>query len=132
MLVVTDAPRSPRDGSVGLEPRSFAITDRRVSPSELPPSLVGSSRSSRTTRERYEVEFRLRRVDGEHRWHLGRAAAERDEDGTIKRWVGTNTDIHAGGRSRGADSSLAIRAAFDRHRKPRSPQPIQCVALGID
>jgi PAS domain S-box-containing protein len=46
------------------------------------------------TGEPYEVEFRLRRGDGEYRWHLGRANAERDADGAITKWIGTNTDIH--------------------------------------
>ncbi|MDB4963939.1 MAG: sensor protein [Myxococcales bacterium] len=49
---------------------------------------------SLTTGDPYEVEFRLRRGDGEYRWHLGRANAERDADGSIIKWIGTNTDIH--------------------------------------
>ncbi len=49
---------------------------------------------SLTTGEAYEVEFRLRRGDGEYRWHLGRANAERDASGAIRQWIGTNTDIH--------------------------------------
>ncbi len=42
----------------------------------------------------YETEFRLRRADGEERWHIARAVAQRGEDGAIVRWIGTNTDIH--------------------------------------
>ena len=42
---------------------------------------------------RYEIEYRLRRVDGEYRWQLGRADPMRDEDGHIVRWFGTCTDI---------------------------------------
>src|SRR5262249_23116988 len=41
----------------------------------------------------YESELRLRRADGQWRWHLARAAAIRDADGRVTRWVGTNTDI---------------------------------------
>lgn len=41
----------------------------------------------------YEVEFRLRRADGEYRWHLGRAQPMRDQGGAVVRWFGTNTDI---------------------------------------
>lgn len=41
----------------------------------------------------YEVEFRLRRADGEYRWHIARALPLRDEHGQIVRWYGTNTDI---------------------------------------
>lgn len=43
--------------------------------------------------EPYEVEFRLRRADGEYRWHLGRARAMRDAQGAVIRWFGSNTDI---------------------------------------
>ncbi|HEV2643043.1 MAG TPA: ATP-binding protein, partial [Candidatus Elarobacter sp.] len=47
-----------------------------------------------TTGEPYEVEFRLRKGGTfEYRWHLARATAQCDEDGTILRWFGTNTDI---------------------------------------
>ena len=43
--------------------------------------------------ETYEVEFRLRRADGAYRWHITRAVALRGDDGSITRWIGTNTDI---------------------------------------
>jgi PAS domain S-box-containing protein len=42
----------------------------------------------------YETEFRARRHDGAYRWFLARAIPVRETDGTIVRWVGTNTDIH--------------------------------------
>lgn len=45
------------------------------------------------TGEFYEVEFRLRRHDGEYRWHKARAVASTDQDGKITGWLGTNTDI---------------------------------------
>src|SRR5690606_26078353 len=46
------------------------------------------------TGEAYEVEYRLRRHDGQYRWTLGRAMPVRDEQGRIERWFGTCTDIH--------------------------------------
>lgn len=46
------------------------------------------------TGERYEVEYRMRRHDGEYRWLLARAMPLRSADGTIERWFGTCTDIH--------------------------------------
>lgn len=46
------------------------------------------------TGEPYEVEFRLRGADGKYRWHLGRATVERDKNGAIVKWYGTNTDIN--------------------------------------
>ncbi len=44
--------------------------------------------------ELYEIEYRLRRYDGEYRWFLGRAIAFFNEDGVILKWFGTCTDIH--------------------------------------
>ena len=41
----------------------------------------------------YEAEFRLRRADGEWRWHIARAVPIKGEFGQVVRWIGTNTDI---------------------------------------
>lgn len=46
------------------------------------------------TGQPYELEYPLRRRDGQYRWHLGRALPIRDESGKVIRWFGTNTDIH--------------------------------------
>jgi PAS domain S-box-containing protein len=46
----------------------------------------------RTGRE-YQVEFRLKFKDGSYVWHLGRALPL-IEDGEIKLWIGTNTNIN--------------------------------------
>ncbi len=43
--------------------------------------------------ENYETEFRLRRADGEYRWHLARAVPIRAAGEVLVRWIGTNTDI---------------------------------------
>jgi PAS domain S-box-containing protein len=43
----------------------------------------------------YEVEYRMRRHDGQYRWLLGRALPLRDEiSNKVVRWFGTCTDIH--------------------------------------
>lgn len=47
----------------------------------------------------YQVEHRLRRADGEYRWHISRAIALRDEKGRISKWYGTATDIDEQKRS---------------------------------
>ena len=44
--------------------------------------------------EPYEVEYRLRRHDGDYRWTLARGMPVRDEASGTNRWFGTNTDIH--------------------------------------
>ncbi|MEO8884874.1 MAG: ATP-binding protein [Mucilaginibacter sp.] len=40
------------------------------------------------------IEHRFRRHDGQYRWHLSRYSAHKDDEGNIKLWVGTSTDIH--------------------------------------
>ncbi len=46
------------------------------------------------TPEPFELTFPLRSRDGEYRWFLTRVTPVMNEDGTIYRWIGTNTDIH--------------------------------------
>lgn len=46
------------------------------------------------TGEVYEIQYRLRRHDGVYRWHFGKAIPFKRPDGSIERWIGTNTDIH--------------------------------------
>ena len=45
------------------------------------------------TGEVYQTDFRLRRADGQYRWHLARALPIRGTNGEIVQWIGTNTDI---------------------------------------
>ena len=40
------------------------------------------------------LEYRLRRADGQYRWHHIHAVADPSEENTAKRWYGTITDIH--------------------------------------
>jgi PAS domain S-box-containing protein len=47
-----------------------------------------------STGEPYHVEHRFRRADGRYRWHLSRARAMRDEQGQIRMWIGSSTEIH--------------------------------------
>ncbi|MGZ5247863.1 MAG: sensor histidine kinase, partial [Flavitalea sp.] len=42
----------------------------------------------------YQVEYRMRRHDGEYFWFLARALPLRNEQGTIIKWFGTCTDIN--------------------------------------
>ncbi|HEV7331418.1 MAG TPA: chemotaxis protein CheB [Flavisolibacter sp.] len=46
------------------------------------------------TGEVYQIEYRMRRYDGQYRWFLARALPMRDENGHIIKWFGTCTDIH--------------------------------------
>lgn len=63
-----------------------------VHPDDLPVAAAAWQRAVATATP-YQAEFRLRRSDGAFRWHIARAMPIRAEDGSIERWVGTNTDI---------------------------------------
>ncbi|MCP3102126.1 ATP-binding protein [Myxococcus sp. K15C18031901] len=52
-------------------------------------------RAAVTDRCVYEVEYRLRRPDGHYSPTLARAVPVRNPDGTVREWVGTNTDMTA-------------------------------------
>jgi PAS domain S-box-containing protein len=42
----------------------------------------------------FQIQHRLRRADGEYRWHITRATSMRDDNGQIVMWIGSSTDIH--------------------------------------
>jgi PAS domain S-box-containing protein len=42
----------------------------------------------------FETEYRLRRADGEYRWMAVRSVPIADDSGTVREWIGANTDIH--------------------------------------
>ncbi len=62
-------------------------------PDDVEPTVEAWTHSV-TTGEVYEVQFRIRRCDGEYRWFLTRAVCFRGKEGEIERWFGTSTDIH--------------------------------------
>jgi PAS domain S-box-containing protein len=80
-----------------------------VHPSDLPATLAAWNEALRTGRG-YEVEYRLRRHDGEFRWFLGRAEPSRARDGEVMRWFGTCTDVDEGRRR--ADAAVSNRMFF--------------------
>lgn len=82
-----------------------------IHPEDLPGCLDLWSHSLKTGDE-YEVEFRLRRFDGQYRWHLGRALPRRDGTGHIVKWFGTSTDFDEAKKTR---DELARRTEFEQH-----------------
>jgi PAS domain S-box-containing protein len=61
-----------------------------------PDDHAGSDKAWRdavATGEPLQLEHRIRRADGEFRWHMGRRVPLRDEAGNILRWYGVGTDI---------------------------------------
>jgi PAS domain S-box-containing protein len=78
-----------------------------VHPDDLPHAAAAWARA-REHADDYETEFRLRRHDGTWRWHIARAVPIRRADGTVERWIGTNTDIQD---QKSAEAELAALAA---------------------
>ncbi len=73
----------------------------------------------------YEIEFRLRREDGTYRWHIARAVPIRDDEGKIKQWIGTNTEID--------DQKRTEQALADSERRFRLSQSAARIAsLEVD
>ena len=64
----------------------------------------------------FEIEWRLRRKDGEYRWFLVRYHPLRDDQGRILRWYASGTDIDDRKRAeeRMRNENLALREEVDR------------------
>jgi len=69
---------------------------------------------------RYEVEFRIRRHDGDWRWHLVRAVPMRDQDGQVIRWIGSNTDIEE--QKSTAQAVLTLNATLEEQISTRTAE----------
>lgn len=67
--------------------------------------------NSIATGDDFQLEHRFRRRDGAYRWHLSRGVAQRDGAGTIRMWVGTNTEIDEQKRN-----EQALRTSEARYR----------------
>jgi PAS domain S-box-containing protein len=52
-----------------------------------------SWRDAIATASPYDIESRIRRADGEYRWHLCRSLPVRGPDGRPLKWIGTGIDI---------------------------------------
>src|SRR4028119_2228948 len=63
------------------------------------------------TKTMYDVQYRIRGADGNYRYFQGRAVPILNEDGSIREWVGTCTDIHD--RKQAED---AIKQSEERYR----------------
>jgi diguanylate cyclase (GGDEF)-like protein/PAS domain S-box-containing protein len=55
--------------------------------------------SAISTATPYHFDFRIRRFDGEYRWHAARGLPILDDQGRVVRWLGTATDIEEAKRS---------------------------------
>src|SRR5205085_2468803 len=60
----------------------------------------------------FELEYRMRRVDGAYRWHLARTLPTRTPSGELAGWVGTCTDIDDRRRAEDAKTFLVEASAL--------------------
>ena len=60
----------------------------------------------------FEIEVRLRRSDGEYRWHYVHGLPLRDDRGEILKWYGISTDIEDRKRA-----EIALRAAMEERAR---------------
>jgi PAS domain S-box-containing protein len=63
----------------------------------------------------YDVEYRVRRIDGEYRWFKTRGVPIRNSEGSIFKWFGTCTDI-TDGKLAAEELRLAKEAAESANR----------------
>jgi PAS domain S-box-containing protein len=75
-------------------------------------------RAHLTTGEPFQAEQRLRRADGQYRWHLIRRVPLRDEHGNVVKWYGVGSDIEdqklAEGRLRRSEAYSAEAQRLSR------------------
>ena len=85
----------------------------------------------------YQTEFRLRRADGVYRWHIARALPILAEDGSVDRWIGTNTDIETQKRAaellelRIAQRSRELEKANEELRQSQKMEAVGQLTGGI-
>jgi PAS domain S-box-containing protein len=106
----------------GAEPGTLdgvAEWTRIIHPDDLATAGEAWSRSL-AAGEVYETEFRIRRADGTYRWFLVRAEPVRSTDGTIARWVGTNTDIDE--RRRHAEELATLNTTLEERVADRTKE----------
>ena len=67
--------------------------EKVIHPDDLEMTKINWENSFKTG-DVFDMECRIINKEGEYKWHLSRALPIKGENGKIKMWVGTNTDIH--------------------------------------
>jgi PAS domain S-box-containing protein len=91
----SDVYLSPRWDEYTGQPPGLAFEDKwraALHPADYA-ECVARWTEALTARAPWQMEYRLRRHDGDYRWYLGRSVPHFDTDGTILRWYGASTDI---------------------------------------
>ena len=89
--------------------------------------LASRWRAAHEAIEPLEATVRLRRHDGEFRWHILRVVPLRGEAGTLQGWIGTATDIDDERRA-----SLALLEAERQFRDLTDSAPMLVWMAGLD
>jgi len=80
--------------NVGEFPYQLEEFQKRIHPEDTEYVMANAERHLKGEIERFIVEFRFARSDGNWMWILGKGViVERDDDGSPTRFVGTHTDI---------------------------------------
>lgn len=72
------------------------------------PAVIARWAACLATGDRFAAEYRVRRHDGDYRWHSCRGGPYRDADGRVLGWVGDGIDVHD---RRTAEETLALQTA---------------------
>ncbi|HEX6796469.1 MAG TPA: ATP-binding protein [Ktedonobacterales bacterium] len=90
---------------------------------------IAAFQAAAAARRPYEIDYRVRRYDGEYRWMLVRGVPVLKADGSVREWVGTATDItehkQAADRARESEAKLAAELADAQRLQRISTQLIQ-------
>lgn len=86
-----------------------------------------------TTGAAMEVQLRLRRKDGQYRWHLSRLVPDMGKDGKIVGWIGTHTDFDDMKRAhQAAQEAIQLRDEFLSVASHELRTPLATLILQVD
>jgi PAS domain S-box-containing protein len=102
--------RASEYSGVSVEDLTGWSWERVIHPDDIAATLQNWSKILQTG-EPKPLEFRIRNVSGDYRWHIARQVPSRDADGRIVFWYGTCTDIEDYKRAEDA-----LRASEERYR----------------
>jgi PAS domain S-box-containing protein len=83
-------------------------------------SATEAWRASLTTGKPFETEYRVRRYDGEFRWHITRAVPIRGADGEITLWIGSSADIQD--QKNSEQALAALNATLEQQVRERTAE----------
>jgi PAS domain S-box-containing protein len=84
-------------------------------------------RSAQAQSSGYSLEARLRRSDGVYHWHLLQVHPMRDGNGTVVKWLGTATDVHA--VKENEERSAFLLALSTELARIAEPHELLCTAM---